>query len=191
MLGHDGGELVDGRTQVVVHDHVVGDGAPDGLLLDGLAQPALHDVLGIATAFVGLCYLSSVSFIPVAVAVVVFYTFPIVIVLLNPLVEGEPLTLPLIGIVILALAGVALVVGPAFEGLDWRGIALALGASIATATQFFAAARATRTSVIAKTFWVHVLVLPTAALIGLATGSLAPPATLALAPLAVAVTVVG
>ena len=148
-------------------------------------------VLGVATAVVGLCYISSVAFIPVAVAVVVFYTFPILIVLLNPLVEGTALTPAILGIVALALAGVVLVVGPAFEGLDWRGIALALGASVATATQFFAAARATRTSVIAKTFWVHVLVLPSAALIGLATGSLAPPTTLALAPLAVAVTVVG
>jgi drug/metabolite transporter (DMT)-like permease len=148
-------------------------------------------VLGIATAFVGLCYLSSVSFIPVAVAVVVFYTFPIVIVLLDPLVEGQPLTLALIGIVTLAIAGVALVVGPAFEGLDWRGVALAMGASLAAATQFFAGARAKRTSVVAKTFWIHVVVLPTAALVGASAGSLASPSALALAPVAVAATIGG
>jgi drug/metabolite transporter (DMT)-like permease len=148
-------------------------------------------VLGIATAFVGLCYLSSVAFIPVAVAVVVFYTFPILIVVLNPLVEGTPPTLALLGIVALALVGVVLVVGPAFEALDWRGIALALGASLATATQFFAGARARRTSIVAKTFWIHVVVLPTAALVGASAGSLASPATLALAPVAVAATVGG
>ena len=155
------------------------------------AERRVMGVLGIATAFVGLCYLSSVSFIPVAVAVVVFYTFPFLIVLLNPLVEGVPLTLPLLLIVALALVGVVLVVGPAFEGLDWRGIALALGASLATATQFFAAARARRTSVMAKTFWVHVVVLPTAILVGGLAGSLDSPATLALAPAAVAATIAG
>jgi drug/metabolite transporter (DMT)-like permease len=148
-------------------------------------------LLGIATAFVGLCYLSSVTFIPVAVAVVVFYTFPILIVMLSPLVEGTRLTLALLGIAALALAGVALVVGPAVEGLDWRGLALALGASIATTVQFFAGVRAKRTGVVAKTFWIHVVVLPTAVLIGAWAGSLAPPATLALAPLAVAATVGG
>jgi len=123
--------------------------------------------------------------------VVVFYTFPILIVLLNPLVEGTRLTLPLLGVVALALLGVVLVVGPAFEALDWRGIGLAMGASLATATQFFAGARARRTGLVAKTFWIHVVVLPTAILVGASAGSLAPPAMLALAPLAVAVTVGG
>lgn len=146
-------------------------------------------LLGIATAIVGVFYLSSVAFIPVAVAAVIFYTYPVFIVLASPVVEGTRMSLPLLGIVALALLGVALVVGPAAEALDWRGIALALGASVATATQFFAAARTRRTGVVAKTLWIHVLVLPTAALIGAASGSLAPPSSLMLAPLAVAVTV--
>lgn len=170
-------------------------GAAAFLLRHSLAVPRDErravGLLGVATTFVGLCYLSSVTFIPVAVAVVVFYTFPVLIVLLSPVVEGTSLTPALLGIVALALLGVLLVVGPAFENLDWRGIALAMGASVATATQFFAAARAKRTGLIAKTFWVHLLVLPVAALIGAAVGALAPPAALALAPLAVAATVGG
>jgi drug/metabolite transporter (DMT)-like permease len=147
--------------------------------------------LGLATAFVGIFYLSAVAFIPVAVAVVIFYTFPVLIVLASPFVEGTRLTAPLLGIVALALAGVALVVGPAADALDWRGVALALGASVATAAQFFAAARARRTGVVAKTFWIHLLVLPTAILVGAASGSLAPPSALALAPFAVAMTIGG
>ena len=51
-------------------------------------------LLGISTAFVGLCYLSSVAYIPVTVAAVVFYTFPILIVLASPFVEGTKLTRP-------------------------------------------------------------------------------------------------
>ena len=148
-------------------------------------------LLGVATAFVGICYLSSVAFIPVTVAAVVFYTFPILIVLASPFVEGTRLTPSLLGVVALATLGVALVVGPAFGDLDWRGLALAFGASIATAAQFFAAARCRRTGVMAKTFWIHLLVLPTAALISLAAGQLAPPSVLMLAPFAVAMTVGG
>jgi drug/metabolite transporter (DMT)-like permease len=148
-------------------------------------------VLGLATTLIGVCYLSAVAFIPVAVAVVVFYTYPVVIVLASPLIEGTRLTPTLLGVVALALTGVVLVVGPAVSDLDWRGLALALLASLATATQFFAAARSPRTGVYAKVFWIHVLVLPSAALIGFAAGHLAPPSNMLLAPYAVAMTIGG
>lgn len=148
-------------------------------------------LLGLTTALVGVCYVSSVAFIPVAVAVVLFYTFPILIVLASPLVEGTRLTPALLGVAALALLGVMLVVGPAFQSLDWRGIALALAASVATAAQFFAAARCRNTGVVAKVFWIHLLVLPIAGLIGFVTGELAPPSALALAPYAVAMTIGG
>jgi drug/metabolite transporter (DMT)-like permease len=148
-------------------------------------------MLGISTAFVGICYLSSVAFIPVTVAVVVFYTFPILIVLASPFVEKTPLTSSLIGVVLVATLGVGLVVGPAFSGLDWRGLALAFAASVATAIQFFTAARCNKTGVVAKVFWIHLIVLPTSILVSLATGQLASPAILALAPFAIAMTIGG
>jgi drug/metabolite transporter (DMT)-like permease len=148
-------------------------------------------LLGLCTTLIGICYLSSVAFIPVAVAVVVFYTFPIVIVLASPFVEGTRLTQSLLGIVALAILGVILVVGPAVSDLDWRGLALAFGASLATAAQFFAAVRSPRTPIVAKVFWIHVLVLPAAAAIGLLAGNLAPPSNMLLAPYAVAMTVGG
>jgi drug/metabolite transporter (DMT)-like permease len=148
-------------------------------------------VLGLATVAIGVAYLSSVAFIPVTVAVVIFYTFPVLIVLASPFVEGARLTAPLVAVSGLAFVGVALVVGPAFEGLDPRGIALALTASVACAVQFFAAGRARRTGVVAKVLWIHVLVLPASALVGLLTGSLNPPGQLLLAPVAVLVTVAG
>ncbi|WP_114943415.1 DMT family transporter [Microvirga calopogonii] len=148
-------------------------------------------LLGISSALQGIGYLSSVAFIPVTVAAVVFYTYPIIIVLASPLVERTPLTPSLVGIVAVATLGVCLVVGPAFSDLDWRGLALAFGASIATAIQFFAAARCTRTSVVAKVFWIQLIILPTAILISLTVGQLAPPSILALAPFAVTMTIVG
>jgi drug/metabolite transporter (DMT)-like permease len=155
------------------------------------AERGIMLLLGIATTLVGVCYLSSVAFVPVTVAAVVFYTFPIFIVLASPFVEGTRLTPPLLGVAAVATAGVVMVVGPAFGDLDWRGLALALGASIATAVQFFAAARCRKTGVVAKVLWIHVLVLPTAALIGLVAGQLTPPSALAAAPFAVGMTIGG
>ncbi|WP_445501072.1 DMT family transporter [Microvirga sp. G4-2] len=148
-------------------------------------------LLGISSALQGICYLSSVAFIPVTVAAVVFYTYPIIIVLASPFVERTPLTPALTGVVAIATLGVCLVVGPAFSDLDWRGLALAFSASIITAIQFFTAARCTSTGVVAKVFWIQLIILPTAILISLVTEQFAPPSILALAPFAVAMTIGG
>jgi drug/metabolite transporter (DMT)-like permease len=146
-------------------------------------------VAGIATAALGAAYLSSVAFIPVTVAVTIFYTYPVLIVLLSPLVDGTRITATLLAVTALAVLGVVLVVGPAFQGLDPRGLLLAAIASVATAVQFFAAARCRRTGIIAKVFWIHLLVLPASAAIGVAAGALIPPQGLLAAPVAVAVTI--
>ncbi|HKH35314.1 MAG TPA: DMT family transporter, partial [Beijerinckiaceae bacterium] len=60
-----------------------------------------------------------------------------------------------------------------------------------TAVQFFAATRCRRTTIMAKTFWIHIIVLPVSALIALAAGALAPPELLLAAPVAIAVTIGG
>lgn len=146
-------------------------------------------LLGLATAVLGAAYLSSVAFIPVTVAVVIFYTYPVLIVLASPFVDGSRITGALVAVVALAVLGVVLVVGPAFDALDPRGLLLAATASVATAVQFFAATRCRRTGVVAKVFWIHLLVLPASAAIGFAAGALAPPGLLVEAPVAVAVTV--
>ena len=64
--------------------------------------------------------------------------------LASPLVDGSRITGTLIAVAALAAMGVVLVVGPAFLGLDWRGLALAATASLATVVQFFAATRCRR-----------------------------------------------
>jgi drug/metabolite transporter (DMT)-like permease len=57
--------------------------------------------------------------------------------------------------------------------------------------QFFTMARCRRTGTVAKVFWVHIFVLPASAVIGLVTATLAGPATLALEPLGVGMTLAG
>lgn len=148
-------------------------------------------VAGLATTVLGSAYMSSVAFVPVTVAVVVFYTFPVLIVLASPLVTGAPLTPGLVGIAGLALLGVVGVVGPAFGGLDPRGLVLAGAASLATAVQFFAFSRVGRTGLVAKVLWIHLLVLPSAALLALAAGGPNAPEDLLRAPWPAAVSVGG
>jgi drug/metabolite transporter (DMT)-like permease len=118
----------------------------------------------------------------------VFYIFPILIVLAEPWVERSRFGIVRLAIVLLAFVGVALVVGPRFDSLDWRGLALALLAAVGAAIQFFAAARMRRTGTVAKLFWGHWLVLPGVTATLFAIDGFAPPALLLEAPVAVAVT---
>jgi drug/metabolite transporter (DMT)-like permease len=148
-------------------------------------------VLGVATAALGAAYLSSVAFIPVTVAAVVFYTYPVLIVLAEPLLRRTPFRPDRLAVALAAFAGVAMVVGPDLHGLDPRGLALALLASFAAAGQFFTASASAATPLLPKLFWSHVIVLPVTAAILAWTGGFLPPGALAVAPVAVAITVGG
>lgn len=146
-------------------------------------------LFGATTGIVGSAYLSSVAFLPVSVAVVVFYTFPILIVLAEPIVTPARFSLDRLVVALVAFLGVALVVGPDFHGLDWRGLALALVASVLAAAQFFAGAASAATPPLPKLFWSHMVILPvTVAILAIAGGFL-PPGALLLAPWAVAITI--
>ena len=149
-------------------------------------QPVL--LFGLATALVGIAYLSSVAFVPVSVAAVVFYTFPVLIVLAEPIFTPAPFRADRLAVALAAFLGIALVVGPDRHGLDPRGLALAMLASVSAAAQFFAAARCKETPTLPKLFWSHVVILPVATLVLLVTGGFLPPQTFLLAPIAVAIT---
>lgn len=141
--------------------------------------------LVISSILIAICYISAVVFVPVTVAAIVFYTFPVLIVLASPLVEGRRLTAPLAGIAALAFVGVACVVGPAFDGLDWRGVALAGLASAAAATQFFVGVRARHVPLATKVLWINAATLPASFVVAAAFGVMNPPGDLMLAPVAV------
>jgi drug/metabolite transporter (DMT)-like permease len=148
-------------------------------------------LFGLSTAVLGLCYVSSVAYVPVAVAAAIFYAYPLLIALASPWVDGTRLTLRLAAVVAAALVGVILVVGPALDGLDWRGVALALTAALACTVQFFAAAKSPESDPLATVFWVHAIVLPAALLAGALTGRIEGPAIFALAPLVVFAAIAG
>lgn len=106
-----------------------------------LAVPraALPSFIGqaVATFFVSVAYIGSVQFIPVGLAVIIFYLYPVLIMLLAPVAEGRNPGLFRLLIAVIAFCGLAVAVGPSFDGLDIRGILLAGVAAAGGALQFF------------------------------------------------------
>ena len=141
--------------------------------------------MALASSGVGLCYISSVAYIPVTVAAVIFYTFPILVVLLSPIVERRRLTLDLVVIVIMAFIGVVIVVGPSLNQLDPLGLLLAAGASLSATMQFFFGTRSPKTHTISKAIVMQLVMLPVAAAIALSTTGLPSPVALTIGGYAV------
>jgi len=118
-------------------------------------------LLAASTAVLSLSYLSSVAFIPVGLSAIIFFTFPIHVLVLAPLFEGRGVRPWRFVLAILAFAGLALAIGPTFETLDLRGVGLALIASFAAVSQFFTGHRiAGKAKSAAFLFWVHLAMLP-------------------------------
>ncbi|MFV2092559.1 MAG: DMT family transporter [Hyphomicrobiales bacterium] len=125
----------------------------------GAGWPVL--VLGLSTAILSVSYLTSVIFIPVSLAVIIFYTFPILILTISVISGRERSSFKRWLIVAGVFAGLSLVIGPKFSGLDWRGVALAGISSLCAVAQFYSGAAATaRMDLRAIVFWVHVITLP-------------------------------
>jgi drug/metabolite transporter (DMT)-like permease len=136
------------------------------------ARPAII-ALGIASAGVGLAYFFAVSFVPIGIAAILFYTFPLLILLASPFVEGGRFTLRRFAVFGLAFTGLAIAIGPRLGDIDPRGLALAALASTLAAWQFFAAARAGRTlSPPVLMFWAHVVIMPIAGVAAFALGGI-------------------
>ncbi len=95
----------------------------------------------VATFAVSTCYLLSVQFIPVGLAVIIFFTFPVIISLLAPLVEGEGTHVMKLACSVLAFVGLVVAVGPSFGDVSAKGLLLAAGAAMGCALQFFTGRR--------------------------------------------------
>ena len=148
-------------------------------------------LLGLGSTGVSICYLSSVAFIPITVAAVIFYTFPILIVLAAPFIDKKKISPALAFIVALAFIGVVLVLGMTRGDLDYRGILLATGASLSAAMQFFAGTRIRGVSTASTLMWTQIIVLPFAAGAMHLTGTFAPMSTFVAASVPVWLTIGG
>jgi drug/metabolite transporter (DMT)-like permease len=86
--------------------------------------------MAITLAMVSLGYQGSVAYIPVSLAALVFYSYPLLVGLFAATTGRDQLTVGKASGLIAAFLGLALALGPEFGSLDWRGIALALIAAI-------------------------------------------------------------
>jgi drug/metabolite transporter (DMT)-like permease len=139
-----------------------------------IPRAAMPSFIGqaVATLFVSVAYLASVQFIPVGLAVIIFYLFPVLIMVLAPLVEGRNPGILRILIAVMAFCGLAIAVGPSFDKLDIRGILLAAAGSAGAALQFFSGRSISRymsPSVFGSL--VHMAILPPIFIIALYAGS--------------------
>ncbi len=124
------------------------------------AAPALM-LQFLATTSISFGYLGSVQFIPVSQAVIIFFMFPIFILLTAPLAEGMALSFRRLAVAVLAFSGLAIAIGPGFHKLDLFGVGLAAIASIGAVLQYFSGrALAAHFPAGVIGFLVHLMILP-------------------------------
>ncbi len=92
--------------------------------------------VGVAFALSTYGYIGAIAYIPVSLSVPIIYTYPLMVAAIGRVATGEPFGAARWFAALTAFAGVAVMLGVSFEGLDGRGVALAfLGAvSFALAT---------------------------------------------------------
>ncbi len=103
-------------------------------------------VLGITMVVASYGYLGAVRYIPVGLAVLILYTFPLMVGLISRFTEGERLTRVRLAALAVAFLGLTLAVGASFDGLDPRGVGLAMVAAVGVAVQVTVGARVVRRS---------------------------------------------
>ena len=118
----------------------------------GLPAPPRDRRLGLAAmgaAYVAqaCCYFGALLFIPAGLVALLLYLFPLFVVLMARALGHEPLTGRRLLALAICLTGTALALGPGgwrTGALDWRGVALGLGAAAIYSVYIVAGARVTR-----------------------------------------------
>jgi drug/metabolite transporter (DMT)-like permease len=93
----------------------------------------LSIVNGILMGAMAYGNIGAVEFIPVGLASLLFFTFPVVIAVLVMVLRIEHVTLPKLFAIVLAFVGLGIMLGVSIGNVDGRGTALSLMGSLATA----------------------------------------------------------
>ena len=134
--------------------------------------------MAVTLIMVSLGYQGSVAFIPVSLAALVFYTFPLMVSLIAVATGRDRLTGRKAIAVPGAFVGLALTLGPSLASLDWRGIGLALLAALGMALTLTFGGEATRgRDPIVMSVYTNVWMLIVLAIFATATGGFALPTT--------------
>ncbi len=142
--------------------------------------------LSIAAGLTATFYLSALDHLSVPLTVVLFYTFPLLLMLLSVRIEGRRLDARQIGIFIVAFLGLTIAVGPSFEHLSLRGAGYALFAACACAAMFLVAGRV-QGPPLRTMFWTQLGVGPIALAFALLNGGPVPLSTFQNAPIAISI----
>ena len=136
--------------------------------------------LAIAGAWliVNVGYMGSFYYIPVSLSVLIFFTFPVQIALIGPLVQRRRPELITVAAALIAFSGLALSLGPDMAGLDWRGCALAFMAAVGIMFTFLASRRlVVEQDMFTFSFNLHALCVGAAIVYAFSAGGIAVPAS--------------
>jgi drug/metabolite transporter (DMT)-like permease len=105
-----------------------------------------YDGLGVGLGFAAMSvgYMASIQFLPVSLAVLIFFSYPLLVAGIAWMIGASRLSWPKRLALGAAFAGLALVLGVSAAGLDGRGVALALLASGGCAGLYLLSGRAIR-----------------------------------------------
>jgi len=101
-------------------------------------------IAGLALTGLTIDYLLSIAYIPVGLAALLLYTFPLIVLITAPFIEASRLRTTQVLAFFAAFLGLAAALGPDVANLDPLGIALALGAALCMALLLFQVRHLTR-----------------------------------------------
>ena len=117
----------------------------------GRMSPALPPRVALRCVLIGLLFcgeiyglLSSVRYIPVGLAMLIMYTYPLMIAIAGWLTGTESFTLDRLFAILAAFAGLALALHTPHSGIDWRGVAWAVFTAVAFSAVLIVSGRTMR-----------------------------------------------
>jgi len=104
----------------------------------------LASLCGVFYAGVLYGYLGAVAFLPVNLVILIYFVHPLLLGVVGAALGIDNVTLPMVGVLVLALVGLVLALGTADMTLSGRGLSLAMGAMVLTVFVILANAGAAR-----------------------------------------------
>lgn len=133
-------------------------------------------VLGLVLSAQAFAMLNALYFIPASLMILIFYLFPLIVAGYTHIAGLQRVTTITLACLLAAFAGVALALGVSPGGLDWRGVVLALVATIAVAVNIVGSAAVMRKAdSLVVTFVMSIAMLAVYAVYNLVRGKLALP----------------
>jgi drug/metabolite transporter (DMT)-like permease len=110
-------------------------------------------IMSVGQLMINFGYMTSVLYISVSLAALIFYIFPVLVMLIEAIISKRKPTPLEAATFAAAFIGLGLALGPSFENLDWRGLVAALTATAGGTMLMVAGSRAVRRAGALPTFF--------------------------------------